>query len=105
MYCYILETLLNLIREHTLNTVNALKLRTFFFLFANKMSVSMAGIHKMLVRIANRENPDLSSLIWVCTVCLSFWAFISDSVFEILEHIPYLGLNEIYGWFLFPYLP
>ena len=30
----------------------------FLFLFSNKMLVLMAGIHKMLVRIANREDPD-----------------------------------------------
>ena len=28
------------------------------FLFSNKMLVVMAGIHKMLGRIANREEPD-----------------------------------------------
>ena len=31
---------------------------TFLFLFSNKMLVFRAGIHKMLVRIANREYPD-----------------------------------------------
>ena len=49
-----------------------------------------AGIHKMLVRIANRENPDqtasLESLIWVCTVYLGFLG--RQLVFEILEHLP-----------------
>ena len=35
--------------------VNVLKC---FFLFSNKMLVIRAGIHKMLVRIANREDPD-----------------------------------------------
>ena len=30
----------------------------FFFLFSNKKLVFRAGIHKMLVRIANREDPD-----------------------------------------------
>ena len=29
-----------------------------FFLFSNKMLVFKAEIHKMLVRIANREDPD-----------------------------------------------
>ena len=33
-------------------------LNTFLFLVSNKMLLFMAGIHKMLVRIANRENPD-----------------------------------------------
>ena len=31
---------------------------TFLFLFSNKMLIFRAGIHKMLVRIANREDPD-----------------------------------------------
>ena len=31
---------------------------TFLFLFSNKMFVYRAGIHKMLVRIANSEDPD-----------------------------------------------
>ena len=31
---------------------------TFLFLFSNEMLVSRIGIHKMLVRIANREDPD-----------------------------------------------
>ena len=30
---------------------------TFLFLFSNKMLVFRAGIHKMLVGIANREDP------------------------------------------------
>ena len=33
-------------------------LNTFLFLFSNKMLAIRAGIHKMLVRIANREDPD-----------------------------------------------
>ena len=33
-------------------------LNTFLFLFSNKMLVFRAGIHQMLVRIANREDPD-----------------------------------------------
>ena len=33
-------------------------LNTFLFLFTNKILVIRAGIHKMLVRIANREDPD-----------------------------------------------
>ena len=38
--------------------VNVLKFWTFFFLFSNKMMVIRAGIHKLLIRIANREDPD-----------------------------------------------
>ena len=39
--------------------VNVSKIaNTFLFLFTNKMLVFRAGIHKILVRIANREDPD-----------------------------------------------
>ena len=38
--------------------VNVLKFRTLIFLFSNKMLVFRAGIHKILVGIANREDPD-----------------------------------------------
>ena len=33
-------------------------LNTFVTLISNKMLVMKAGMHKMLVRIANREDPD-----------------------------------------------
>ena len=33
-------------------------LNTFLSLLSNKMLVIKAGIHKILVRIANREDPD-----------------------------------------------
>ena len=33
-------------------------LNTFLFLFSNEMLVFRAEIHKMDVRIANREHPD-----------------------------------------------
>ena len=42
-------------------------LNTFLVLFSNKMLVIRAGIHKMLVRIANREDPDQtasSEAVW-----------------------------------------
>ena len=39
--------------------VNVLKFSdTFLFLISNNFLVTWAGIHKMLVRIANREDPD-----------------------------------------------
>ena len=38
--------------------VNVLKFRTLIFLFSNKMLVFRAGMHKILVRIANREDHD-----------------------------------------------
>ena len=37
------------------HTVNVLKFQTHF---SNKMLVFRAGVHKMLVRISNREDPD-----------------------------------------------
>ena len=36
-------------------------LNTFLFLFSNKMFDFKAGIHKMLARIANWEDPDQTS--------------------------------------------
>ena len=38
--------------------VNVLKLKKNLFLFSNKVYVFRAGIHKMPVRIANKEDPD-----------------------------------------------
>ena len=38
---------------------------TFLFLFSNKMLIIMAGIHKMFVRIANREDPDQTASLEV----------------------------------------
>ena len=48
--------------------VNVLKFQNFFFfLFSNKMLLFAAGIHKILVRIVNREDPDQtasSEAVW-----------------------------------------
>ena len=38
--------------------VNVLKFLTLFSLFSNKMTIIRDEIHKLLVRIANREDPD-----------------------------------------------
>ena len=35
---------------------------SFLFLFSNKMLGDRAGFHKMLVRIAKREDPDQTDL-------------------------------------------
>ena len=59
-------------------------LNTFCFLFSNNLQFIRVGIHKMLVRIANRKDPD-QSLIWVCAVCLGLFG--GQLVFKILEHI------------------
>ena len=42
-------------------TVNVLKFRTLFSLcslFSNKILIVKAEVHQMLVRIANKEDPD-----------------------------------------------
>ena len=39
-------------------TVNFLKFRTLLFLFSDYMWVIKAGIHRVLVRIAKREDAD-----------------------------------------------
>ena len=57
---------------------------TFLFLFSNKMMVICAGIHKLLVWLANREDPDQSDLVLSC--CLGLFG--RQLVFEILEHLP-----------------
>ena len=42
--------------------VNVIIFNTFLVLFSKKKKlVSKAGIHKMLVRIANKEDPDQTS--------------------------------------------
>ena len=32
--------------------------KTFHFLFSNKILVFRAGIHKMLIKVSNKEDPD-----------------------------------------------
>ena len=54
----------------------------FLFLFATKMLVIKGVIHKMLIRKANREDPDQTASSEVCTVCLSLFG--RHIVFEIL---------------------
>ena len=47
-------------RSEKESTENVLKFLTLFFLLANtcKMLVFRTGIHKVLVEIVNREDPD-----------------------------------------------
>ena len=64
---------------------------TFLFLFSNKMLVFRAGIHIMLLRIANREDPDqtaLSEAVWSGSALFVYAFFGRQLVFEILEHLP-----------------
>ena len=52
----------------TVNLVNVLKILTLL----NKILDFRAGIHKMLVRIANRNDPDQTNLGLHC-LCMPFW--------------------------------
>ena len=58
----VLSTVLSLIRAHNCFKFiygKCSKISNFFlFLFSNKMGIMRAGILKMLVRKANREDPD-----------------------------------------------
>ena len=51
------------------------------------MLVIKAFINKMLVRIANREDPDQRQPDLGLHFCLGL--FVKQLVFEILEHLPY----------------
>ena len=47
-------------------------LNTFLIQFSNKMLVIKAEIHKMLVRIANREDPDQTASCLSDNYCSNF---------------------------------
>ena len=53
---------------------------TFLFLFSTKMLVIRADIHKLLARIADREEPDQTASFWDCPVCLSLFFWQATSV-------------------------
>ena len=67
------------------STVNVLKFGTHLFPFSNKMLVIRGGIHKMLVRKANRQDPGrkqsdlgldcLSKQFWQATSFQNFRTF------------------------------
>ena len=63
---------------------------TFLFLFSNKKLDFRAGIYKMLVRIANREDPDQtasSEAVWSgSALFVPFWQQLE---FKILEKYKY----------------
>ena len=48
------------------------------------MMVFRAGIHKLIVRIANREENN-QKLVWFCAFCVG-----RQLKFEILKHLQYL---------------
>ena len=50
---------------------------TFLFLVSNKMFVIRVGINKMLVRLANGEDPDQTasgSILGLLCISRPFWA-------------------------------
>ena len=50
------------------NMVNVLKFRTLLCLFTNKtLVICRTGIHKILVKIANREDPDRQGYGILCS--------------------------------------
>ena len=68
--------------------VNVLSVKHFLFLFSNKMLVFRAGIHKMLVRIANSQDCFFRiKLIWLSPFCLDLFG--RQLVFKILERLLY----------------
>ena len=75
---------------------------TFLFLFSNKLLVIKAGIHKMLVRIANREDPDQNNLLGLhCLMSRPFWHATLVLIFFLENHSTVtLNLN---GYFFYIY--
>ena len=62
-------------------------LNTFFVLFSCKKLAYRAGIYKILVKQANREDRgQTASKLGLCHVCLG--RFGVQVVFKILEHLP-----------------
>ena len=73
-----------------LYTVIVLQCHTLFFLFSKEMLVIRTGIHKILVRIANREDPyqaASSEAVWSGSALFIWAPFRRLIVFEILEHL------------------
>ena len=62
-------------------TVFFLTFNTLLILFSNKMLVIKAGMHNMLVRIANRVDHDqtVSSEAILCGSALFVYAFLADN--------------------------
>ena len=54
---------IQLVHFHKVNVLK--KSELLILLFSNKMMVITARIHKMLVRIANREDPDQTASLEV----------------------------------------
>ena len=68
--------------------MNVLNFLTLLHFFSNKMLVIRAGIHKCLVRIANREDPDQTRPFSQATRVRNFRAFTVSS-----------GQNNIVIWY------
>ena len=78
-------------------------LNTLLFFFSSRVVVITSGIHIMLVRIANREDPDQtasSEAVWSgSAVCLGLFAWLL--VFKILDQLP---KHVKIQWLQFPVL-
>ena len=61
--------------------------KNFLILFANKMLVFSVESLKMLVRIANKEDPD-QTVSDLGFQCWSVPIFGRQQIFEIIEHLP-----------------
>ena len=70
-------------------------LNTFLFLFSNKLLVFRAGIHKILVIIASREDPDQPAS-YLGLHCLSrpFWQATSGQSFRIFTVTDHCDITE-----------
>ena len=69
-------------------------LNTFLFLFTNKMLFFRAGCHKILVRIANRKDPDFL-FVWFDDLHLSqqLWSF-QDGQFTLPHFFSWASLTK-----------
>ena len=65
-----------------MSMVNGLKFSiTFLFQFSNKILAIRAGIHKMFVRIANREDPDQTAsweTVWSGSALFAWTFFVAN---------------------------
>ena len=108
MCLFIRSFLYEMVVKHYQSTVvslfriNVLKFQTPFLLFSNKILVIMAGIHKMLVRIASRKDTDQTSSkkqsnLVLCCLSRPFWQATSWTFLNIFSTkiIHYLNrMNE-----------
>ena len=70
-------------------SVKVLIFRTLFSPCSQIMFVFRTGIHKMVVRIANREDPDQTASDCSGSALFVEAIFGGHLVFQILAHLPY----------------